>query len=324
MKALRVVRPGLRTTVEDLGRRGTAVWGVPRGGAFDANALTAANLLLGNRADLAGLEMTLRAPELEAIGDLDLAYVGVSFDLEVVHHGATRRIEPGTAFGLESGARLRGGYSTLGARGWLAIGGGVAVVPVLGSRSTELSARFGGFEGRPLAAGDVIPIGDVPGTAHAARHADLVSLDVQPLTLRVLPGPQLRAMPSGFRESFEAIVFEVARASDRTGVRLSPISGPDLPTGWPPEIEPEGAVAGCVQLPPDGAPIVLGVDGPATGGYAKPAVVIRADLGLVARLAPSMSVRFRYVTRGEAVAASARNAARLAELRSRVALTSRA
>jgi len=314
MKALRVVRPGLRTTVEDLGRRGTAVWGIPRGGAFDAFALTAANLLLGNPADLAGLELTLRAPELEAIGDLDLAYVGGRFDLEVVHDDSTRRIEPGTAFGLESGARLRGGYSTLGARGWLAIGGGVAVNPVLGSCSTELSARFGGFEGRPLAAGDVIPIGDVPSTARSAHHADLVSLAVQPLTLRALPGPQLRVMPSGFRESFETIVFEVGRDSDRTGVRLSRISGPDLPAGWPSEIEPEGAVAGCVQLPPDGAPIVLGVDGPATGGYAKPAVVVRADLGLLARLAPAMSVRFRFITREEAVAATGVIAASLGEL----------
>ena len=114
---------------------------------------------------------------------------------------------------------------------------------------------------------------------------------------------------------FAASALAVGRDSDRTGVRFERVSGPEPPAGWPREIDPEGAVPGSVQLPADGSPIVLGVDGPTTGGYAKPAVVIRADLGLVARLAPSMRARFRFVSREEAAAAAALLAARLEELR---------
>ena len=315
MRARRVVKPGLRTTVEDGGRRFAGAWGVPRGGAFDARALAAANLLVGNAPDVAGLEMTLRAPELEALGELHVAYTGADFGIAVEEDGSRRALPPGRAARLPRGARLTGSYAARGARGWLAVAGGVDVPPVLGSRATEAASRFGGFGGRALAAGDVVRIG-APGAAPlAARYRDPVSLDPEPLTLRVLPGPQLRAMPPGFRGAFEGATFAVARDSDRTGVRLAPAAGPPLPPGWPREIEPEGAPPGAVQLPADGAPIVLGVDGPTTGGYAKPAIVIRADLGLVARLAPSMRVVFRFVAREEAAAADAEAAARLAELR---------
>jgi biotin-dependent carboxylase-like uncharacterized protein len=315
MRALRVIHPGLRTTVEDTGRRGTGAWGVPRGGAFDSDALAAANVLVGNDVGAAGLEMTLRAPELEALADLHVAYVGADFPLEIAEGGVARPFETGLTTRLPRGARLCGGYAKRGARGWLAIAGGLDVRSVLGSKATETAGGFGGFEGRPLARGDLLPVGEPLVPPLGARYADPVSIGSEPIALRVLPGPQLTAMPPAFRDAFERVSFAVARDSDRTGVRLNRLSGPELPSGWPREIEPEGAVPGAVQLPPDGAPIVLGVDGPTTGGYAKPAVVIHADLGLLARLAPSMPVRFRFVTRDEAAAASAQIAASLAELR---------
>jgi biotin-dependent carboxylase-like uncharacterized protein len=304
----------MRTTVEDLGRREAGRWGVPRGGAFDAQALAAANLLVGNEADCAGLELTLKAPELEALEDVEIAYVGADFALAIQDGATARALEPGRAARLPRGTRLGGAYAKRGARAWLAIGGGVDVPPVLGSRATEATGGFGGFQGRPLAGGDVLPIRAPASAALAAVYRDPVSLEAEPLALRVLPGPQLRDMPTGFREALEAGEYTVGRDSDRTGVRFARAKGEPLPPGWPREIEPEGALAGAIQLPPDGAPIALGVDGPTTGGYAKPAVVIRADLSLLARLAPSMRVVFRFVTPEEADAARALERERLAML----------
>jgi antagonist of KipI len=312
MKTLRVVKPGLRTTVEDLGRNRVAIWGVPRGGAFDAQALQAANLLVGNDAGAAGLEITLKAPELLAEADLFVAYVGVETGLVVAANGSEAAVERGRAVRVPKGATLRGGFTVSGARGWLAVAGGVQVAPVLGSRSTEAGSRFGGFAGRALAAGDVLEIGNPLWDPLAAPYHDpLADLDA-PSTLRVLPGPHLPA--GGFREALEAALFAVARDSDRIGVRFERVEGPELPAGAPGEVEPEGTVAGAVQLPREGTPIVLGVDGPTTGGYPKPAVVIRADLGIVARLAPGMRVRFRFVTAEEARRASDKRHAALAEL----------
>jgi biotin-dependent carboxylase-like uncharacterized protein len=314
VRTLRVRKPGLSTTVEDLGRRGVGLWGVPRGGAFDAQALAAANLLVGNDPRAAGLEITLRAPELELQGEVDVATVGADCALTATENGVARALRKNVCHRLAGGTLLSGGYAKRGARAWLAFGGGIDVPPVLGSRATERTAAFGGFQGRALAAGDLLPLANPVLPPRVVTYPDPIALEPQPLLLRVLSGPQRDSMPGGFVEAFEAAVLAAARDSDRIGVRFERIEGPPLPSGWPREIEPEGAAIGSVQLPAEGTPIVLGVDGPTTGGYAKPAVVIRADLGLVARLAPGMTVRFRFVSRAEADAAAAEMRLLLAEL----------
>src|SRR5262249_54445540 len=145
MRAVRVLKPGLRTTVEDSGRHGAGAWGVPRGGAFDAQALHAANLLVGNERGAAGLEITLRAPELEALENLAVAHVGADFSLAIEEDGSRRAVRPGRAERVRRGARLVGGFAARGARAWLALEGGVDVPVVLGSRATEAVSAFGGF-----------------------------------------------------------------------------------------------------------------------------------------------------------------------------------
>ena len=141
--------PGPRTTVEDLGRRGVARWGIPCGGAFDPLALTVANRLVGNRDDDAGLEITLGGPTLVNAGDEPLAVAlnGADCDARLVHGAASAPVRPGRAVTLAPGDVLRVGYARAGARAWLAVAGGIAVPRIAGSRATALGAGFGGLDG---------------------------------------------------------------------------------------------------------------------------------------------------------------------------------
>lgn len=291
MRSFRVVKPGVFTSVQDLGRRRVAVWGVPPGGAFDAEALSAANRLVGNAEDAAGLEITLRGPELVAAEDIVVAIVGA--DLAARLDGVP--LARNRAALWRAGTALRFDWATRGARTWLAIAGGVDVPKVLGSRSTEIASRFGGFGGRTLAAGDVVRVG----TAHERREEGELRADPSelpehgPVVLRCLPGPESDLFAEDFLGALAGVAWRVRPDSDRTGVRLERISG-RLPDG-PAEIEPEGTTLGAVQLTSRDLAIALGVDRPVTGGYPKPVVIAWADVGKLARLEPGREVRLLLV-----------------------------
>lgn len=303
-RALRVIRPGLRTTVEDLGRRGVAAWGVPPGGAFDAISLEAANLLVGNAPEAAGLEWTLRGPELGAEEDVVLALVGSDFGARLSAGATSRNVPLGQAAAWRKGETLAAGFSRGGSRGWMAVSGGIDVPPAMGSRSTDVASGFGGLAGRALRAGDTLSIGEAAGTPLSSRWSGPFAPPAEgPVVLRVLPGPQLADFPRGFAGALEEIRFRVGQDSNRTGVRLERREGPKLPPGGPKEIEPEGTTLGAIQLPGGLGPIALGPDRPTTGGYPKPALVAAADVGILARLAPGMQVRLRFVNLEEARAA---------------------
>ena len=306
MRSLVVRRGGACTTVEDLGRQGVAHLGVPAGGAFDPIALAAANLLVGNPAGAAGLELTLGGPELEnACGEeLRVAMVGADFGAAVMLDGHATALARDRAVTLPRGAILRAGYAARGARAWLAVGGGIVVPPVLDSRSTNLAAGFGGLGGRALRAGDLLPIGDSSDTATLGSwtDADREGIEASPVMLRLLPGPELARCAPHTIARLADTPWTVAADSNRTGIRLrpaSPGSSPGLEGAA--GIPPAGTTLGAVQLPPDGLPIILGPDRPTTGGYAKPALVIAADLGRLALLRPGDAVRFGEITLGEAL-----------------------
>ena len=301
MRRLRVKQPGPRTTVEDLGRIGVARYGVPPGGAFDGLALRAANRLVGNADGAAGLELTLLGPILENVGDeeVQVALVGTSLDATVAH-GKERRLEPaGRAFRLRPSEVLRLAMPLRSARGWLAFGGGVAVPEVLGGRGTYAPGRFGGFEGRFLAAGDELPLGESRGVPSNGTWTDPAADD--PGVLGLLPGPQVSSFGPGVLERLAEVRWTVGPASDRTGVRLSCPDRAEAPALSPPAgIAPEGTTLGAIQIPPDGHPILLGPDRPITGGYGKPALVARVHLGRLAALKPGDTVRFRALELDEA------------------------
>jgi biotin-dependent carboxylase-like uncharacterized protein len=291
-----VIEGGLLTTVQDLGRFGHRRHGVPWGGAMDAPALRAANLLVGNTPDAAALECTVSGPTLRFLAPTRLAVLGA--DLQPVLHRddlGPWPVPPGAAVLARPGNRLAFNGRRAGCRAYLALAGGIDVPVVLGSRATDLAAGFGGHEGRALRAGDRLALG--PPRGERARVAPPTP-PAGPLTLRVVLGPQDDHFTPASVARFLSGEYAVTVASDRVGCRLE---GPPLGHLRGGEIPSDGMVPGSVQVPPDGRPIVAMADGPTTGGYPKVATVIRADLPLLAQaLGGEARVRFAAVNVAEA------------------------
>jgi biotin-dependent carboxylase-like uncharacterized protein len=316
-RTLAVLEPGARTTVEDLGRASVGRFGIPRGGAFDPLALVAANRLVGNPDGAAGLELLLRGPELrnDSSEPLAIALTGADFAAAKSDGGANHAVRPGEPAQLEPGWRLRLGTASAGLRGWLAVSGGIDVPLVLGARATCAAGSFGGLDGRPLRAGDELPVGASP--LRIERPSWAVPEPARAGTtafLRVVPGPQLARFRGDALTALEAAPWRIDPASDRRGVRLrcDDAAVREQLAGVP-GIRPEGTTLGAIQVTPDGGAIVLGPDRPVTGGYAKPACVIDADLGALAQLRPGDQVRFCRIALDEACRMWARARAALPE-----------
>jgi antagonist of KipI len=286
------------TTVQDLGRWGHQGSGVPVAGPMDAYSHMLANRLVGNDPSGAGLEITLIGPELASNADVICAIAGAEFKVTVdevdvpMHH----------AFTLTAGARLRFGERRAGARASLAIRGGIAVAPVLGSRSTSLIAHMGPFDGRALRSGDVLPIGPAEGPGVSPHGCD-IDRGVLPLPrggvrLRVVPGPQDQMFTSEAYDTLFASRFIVTPASNRIGYRLD---GPPLAHAGKADILSDATPLGAIQVPGSGQPILLMADRQTTGGYPKIATVISADIPLAGQLAPGDWIEFSPCTRTAAV-----------------------
>jgi biotin-dependent carboxylase-like uncharacterized protein len=283
MRALEVLDPGLLTTVQDLGRRGYAHFGVARAGAADRASLRLGNRLVGNPDDAAGLEVLAGAATFRAAGRTVVAVTGSSGPVLVNDSHEGRNV----ALRLEPGAVLRLGAATRGLRSYLTVRGGIDAPRVLGSRSWDQPGRLGP---PPLRAGDVMGVAAEPDRAPYWDVAPVRELDLEP-TLRLVPGPRDSwLLPPGIA-SLTTTPWTVLPMSDRSGLRLS---GPRIPRRSG-ELPSEGVVPGAVQLPADGGPIVLGPDAGVTGGYPVVAVVIDADLDTVGQLGPGARVRFRQV-----------------------------
>jgi biotin-dependent carboxylase-like uncharacterized protein len=291
---LEVLRAGPLTTVQDLGRPGWGSIGVPPGGAADSLALRLANRLVGNPDGAAGLEMTLTGPELGFAADAWVALAGSRF-------AATLEGSPvphARALMVRVGQTLDVGRTLEGARAFLAVRGGLDVLPVLGSRSTFVVGGFGGIDGRPLRRGDRLPVGTIPAGARplAAREA-LLPVYAADGVLRVILGPQLDRFAAEATDALLSGTYRVSTSSDRVGLRLE---GPRLAHRGAADLLPEGIVCGALQVPGDGQPILLGRDHPTTGGYAKIATVIAADLWRLGQAKPGDRLRFAAVAVDEA------------------------
>ena len=291
--ALEVIDGGLLTTVQDAGRPDWTHLGVPESGAADRWSLAVANLLVGNVAGAAALEMTLVGPTLVARAPVTIALAGADLRARIrggrrLAPGRTQRLVPGDVLEIPGDAAAT---PATACRGYLAVAGGIAVPVVLGSRSTCLAGGFGGIEGRPLRTDDAISAG-AAARAGSARPPALVwpvPDDGRPeradrhAVLRVLA-----VDPGGDFDAIAAREWRVGSAADRVGIRLD---GDPLPAGTGGETTTHGVPWGAIQVPPDGRPIVLGVDHQATGGYRVVGVVISADLPLLGQLRPGASVR---------------------------------
>lgn len=284
--SLEVLRPGPLCTVQDLGRPGLAHLGVPRSGAADRPSLRAANRLVGNPEEAAGLELTLGGLVLRAGAPVVVALAGAP--CPAYRDGTPAPFA--AALSLAAGAELRVGTPRWGLRTYLAVRGGVAVPAVLGSRATDLLSGLGP---QPLAPGTVLPVGPAPGgTASAAPLADPGVRDPagRPRVLRLLPGPRADWFTPQAWELLTAAPYAVSPQSNRVGLRLS---GPPLPRRVVGELAPEPLVEGALQVPPDGQPVLFLADHPVTGGYPVLAVVAAADLPLAAQARPGDRLAFR-------------------------------
>jgi biotin-dependent carboxylase-like uncharacterized protein len=298
-----ILHGGAQTTVQDEGRAGYGAVGVPRAGAMDRFACWSANLALGNAPDAAVLETLLGGLRLRFLAPATIAIAGA--DLGAVLDGV--ELANWTAHEVGAGAELHFRGRIWGARAYLAVAGGWAVAPVLGSRSTYLPGGWGGLEGRALRAGDVLHRASAsPARAPVLlRPEDLPAYSTFP-TIRCVAGPHDHAFDDAARGAFWGGVYRLSPACDRMGYRLE---GPTIPASEP-ALPSAGVVPGCVQIPPDGLPILLMADAQTTGGYPVIATVIGPDLALAAQLLPGDKLRFQPVTLAAANAiARARHAA---------------
>lgn len=288
-----VIKPGLLDLVMDLGRPGYRAQGVPEGGAADAQALIRANRLVGNPDDAAGLEITLWGPELIFPDGVAVALTGA--DMKANLDGAYILID--RKHEIRPGGTLKFGKADSGMRACLAVAGGIDVPRMLGSRSTFLPGGWGGWQGRALKAGDRLPVGNPAGN----RSWECLPGLRQQTTpvLRVLPGPQLNGFSDTALARFLHQTFVVHADSNRVGIRLDG-EALEYQKG---EIASQPVLPGAIQVPPSGQPIILGWDGPVTGGYPVIGGIISADLPRLAQLGPGDGVCFRVVSHEEALLA---------------------
>ncbi|KAB2319806.1 biotin-dependent carboxyltransferase family protein [Betaproteobacteria bacterium SCN1] len=285
---IEVMRAGLCDLVMDTGRPGWRRLGVPAGGAADPAALQVANQLVGNPPDAAGLEIVGRGPHLHFPRGGVIALTGAPFRAA---RAAGLTAGWNQTLVLAASEILRIETPDAGYRCWLAVRGGLAVPPVLGSASTLPQAGWGGHRGRPLRAGDTLHVGRPEGGVRLMRaQAPVDRGDDAPV--RVVSGPQSAAFDDAGLAAFFGGRFRVAAESDRRGLRLA---GPCV-TGSAADWPTQGVLPGAIQVPPDGQPIVLGWDGPATGGYPVIATVISADWPRLAQARPGDRLRFQTVT----------------------------
>lgn len=307
--SIKVLKPGLATSVQDAGREGHYHQGIPPSGALDQYALRAANLLVGNPATTALLECTLLGPQLEFQRDALVAVCGAGMTPRL--DGAEMPVD--SAFAVRAGQVLGFDYIKSGARGYLAISGGIAVPEVLGSRSTYGLGAIGGFLGRRLATGDELPLGTPSGNGREGLCLPR-SLEVEvggDVTLRVVPGLYYHRLTPDAAEGFFADTWVVGSEADRTGYRFKG----GQPLAFEPREQPFGAGSdpsnivdacypiGSIQVPGGLEPIVLHRDAVSGGGYAMIGTVISPDLDLIAQLQPNQRARFVAISLEEALQA---------------------
>jgi antagonist of KipI len=310
--SIKVVRPGLLVTVQDLGRYGYQKYGVVAGGAMDTGAARAANLLVGNEGHEAVLEIALTGTELVLEQDTLLAICGarmvVTADGEELPLWRPALVRAGTF--------IKFGACESGCRSYFAVAGGLDVPEVMGSRSTYLRGGIGGYKGRALKAGDVLAAGALSLLSERmkealgsgwhgsfavplwhASHFAIVDNLVDPI-IRALPGTHYERFAAESKSRLFSQSFQISVQSDRMGYRLE--GEQKLELAAPLELLSEAVACGTIQVPADGNPIVLLADRQTTGGYPRIGQVATVDIAVFAQLKPGDRFRFEWITQQEA------------------------
>ncbi|MEK4485478.1 biotin-dependent carboxyltransferase family protein [Psychrobacillus sp. FSL H8-0484] len=303
--SVKVLHPGLLTTIQDLGRYGSQKYGVIVSGAMDSYSLRLANLLVGNDENEGTLETTLYGTTLQFEEDTLIAITGGDFLATI--DGIIAPLWRPVLIKKES--ILKFNSAIKGSRAYIAFAGGIDIPKIMGSKSTYIRANIGGFEGRALQKGDTLPIGEANSVSkELVRQLDennitwsinfneLVNFN-QNKTIRVIKGTEFHRFDKESQSTFLEKPYSITVQSDRMGYRLE---GPPISLSEDFELLSEGVTFGTIQIPPSGKPIVLMADRQTTGGYPKIAQVITADLPSLAQIQPTATINFKEVTLEEA------------------------
>ncbi len=293
---IRVAKPGLSTTVQDRGRWGYAHLGISAAGAADALSLRIANRLVGNDEYAPALEMTLLGATLEFEESAIVAITGAACECKI----GVDRVPPNESIAVPGGAVLQCGIMTCGVRSYLAVQGGFDVPIVMGSASTDVRGRFGGYEGRRLQSGDRLRVGKSSNLQIRGLRPGVLETLQRIGPIRVTKGAQQDWFSRETASAFLSSSYVLSEQSDRAGLRLI---GQAVSPREPGQLLTDGLPLGAVQVPQDGQPIILFVDQQTTGGYPKIANVIAADMHRVGQLRPRDEIRFAEVPIAKAVEA---------------------
>ena len=318
---IKVLSAGIATTIQDLGRPGYYHLGIPMGGAMDRLAMRAANLLVGNDEGAAGLESVFVGPQLEFTEDATIAVCGAELPPKV--DGEAR--ETWTAIPVKAGQIVSFDYLKAGARAYIAVSGGIATTPMLGSRSTYAIGALGGVDGRAVREGDVLPIGNEARSVQPGLSVPekLRRRPSSPAELRVLPGLYWHRITEEAQTNFFEDTWKVANEADRMGYRFQG----GRPLGFVEREQPFSAGAdqsnitdacypyGSVQVPSGTEPIILHRDAVSGGGYFMLGTVISADMDLIGQLQPHMPTKFVKVDMETALSARRDRAAMMDAIR---------
>ncbi len=288
---IRVVSPGLLTTIQDEGRYGFQAYGVPVAGAMDKYAYRVANMLAGNNPGAAVIEMTVAGAHLFFEADMFVAVCGADM------HGKLneRPLTNWSCCKVSAGSELIFGYADSGCRTYLAIHGGIDVPVVLGSRSTYTRAEIGGVAGRALKSGDILQYGNdgCERPQEIALEAQFIPTYTSDILLRVILGPQAEYFTDSGIQTFFSNKYTVSLEADRMGYRLD---GPPITHKKQADIISDALCCGAIQVPGHGSPIIMMTDTATTGGYAKIGTVIGPDIPALAQSRPGQQVNFQQCT----------------------------
>ncbi|GIM28036.1 KipI antagonist [Clostridium polyendosporum] len=310
--SIKIIRPGLLTTLQDLGRYGFQRYGVIISGAMDQFSLRIANLLLGNKENSACLEITMMGPSLLIKKDTLISICGGNLSPKIGGYP----VPQWRSVYVKEGSILEFGACVSGCRAYLSVAGGFNIQEVMGSKSTYLRAEIGGFQGRSLKENDVLEFSEpsdeginiikklssMSESNYFAAPKWFVSTEILPKyssnpIIRIIHGGEFEKFSAKSRELFFTSEFQVTSQSDRMGYRLK---GSTLELSQPLEMISEAVSFGTIQVPPDGNPIVLLADRQTTGGYPKIAQVASVDLPIIAQIKPGERIRFKEISIEEA------------------------
>jgi antagonist of KipI len=293
-EAFSVINPGTFTTFQDGGRQGYLSFGIPESGAMDSFAYTVGNLLVGNKENVAALEITISGCQLRALRDLAIAITGADLGPTI----QKKPVKMWRTLQIKEGEVIHFSSIKNGCRAYLTVAGGFRINAVLGSASTYVRAGIGGLEGRTIKKGDILYCNATDSSTCAEIPENYLTVYCHSSEVRVVWGPQKNKFEKAGIVEFLKSDYIVSPNSDRMGYRLL---GSKISHKKSADIYSEGIPLGAIQVPGDGQPIILLADRPVTGGYPKIATVIGADLPKVAQLIPGDKIHFRHVSINEAL-----------------------